>query len=97
MKRTALTEMRQTAPGRPKSKEIARRIGCSTNAVSRFECGKAMFGPLRLRKYARAIGRTVEEVLTAYKLAAISYYESSASELRQSLIVRGTREPIGQK
>lgn len=92
-----LSILRLAAPGAPKLREIAAEIGCSHSAVHHFESGRNLLAADRLKAYAKAVGAKPSDVRRRFLLAALSFHESKARELRAELKSRGILTASGRK
>lgn len=85
MKTTRLSVLRQSAPGSPSATEVARKIKSSPSSVSQFERGGQVFGPDKLRAYAKVLGVTEAQVRRLFLLEAQSYLRERLVEIGQEL------------
>lgn len=84
---TDLELLRLGAPGKPKQKDIARRMKASKAWVSKFESGAVEVKDAYLRAYAKALGShvTVKEVARRYWSTRAAYCLLAAKLARENL------------
>jgi transcriptional regulator with XRE-family HTH domain len=83
--RTPLTELRLGAPGRPRSKDIARKLDVSVAYVSALETGKIPASDTLLKRYAAALGSRFAEVKRRFLESRVRYLGATARSLRKTL------------
>lgn len=81
---THLSAMRQ-ASGAESLRDIARKIGCSAQALSAFEHGRAEIGPDLLKKYAKAIGLDDATVRRLFLRSKVSFHRREAARAEADL------------
>lgn len=85
--------LRVAHPDSPSLREIGRQIGLSAAAVSAFELGRVTLGPDKIAEYAKAVGRSVEEVRARWTRQALAFHSAKALELRAELARMSGRKP----
>lgn len=81
--------LRLAAPGAPTLREIARKMSVSPAALSHFELGRQPLSLELMKRYAKAVGKSVAEVRGRFLRAAYAYHSAKKSELAKELEASG--------
>jgi transcriptional regulator with XRE-family HTH domain len=85
MSLTHLAALRAASPGAPSARELARRIGCSVQAISLFESGRNAIGAKLIAAYAKELGAKPEVVERMFLLEAVRFHRKQAADAKSRL------------
>ncbi len=92
-----LSILRLATPGAPRLRAIARKIGCSPEALSKFESGQLDLRAELVRKYARAVKSTPKEVRRRFLYAALAFHHDRMVLIRREMRSRGMKTSGGRR
>lgn len=85
MKLSPVAILRLASDGSPSTREMGEKIGCSGVMVWMFESGQHPLREEILERYAKAVGKSTEELKRRYLQAAFSYHRDGAKAARAAL------------
>lgn len=84
---TNLSALRTNASSRLTLRAMGKVVGVSAQLISMFENGKRMLGPDNLRRYAKAVGATEEDVRARFAKDAIRWHRAEVVALQAMLLL----------